>query len=406
MGCVLFFQGCSKDSTIHQEDGEQVEQVLLTYEFIVPYIESTIVSTSGVFVIDDTGSILGGQEYDHTAEQTISVTFMGDPDARYHVNKYDRIEDYDEYHFGTYLDISPGQYYLGEHSEFAESHNVVLNIENAAVGNDPIPNDIVYTNFHGGYSVQNGLIVNGIVSNEEAFYISFKKANEEYPRYHFIESVTSDIEENIDYNELPFAYDVMNITIPENNHADFRFVGTIGTNTSMIRREYFTEGASSYSWGLSGSVFDRMRTDVSYRNGSRGYTYVYNGSTLNHDITIPDFDFNIDEYSVTNTKISTSGNYSGYLSHYYNLNYETTIDFDYWIVGKASEIIEIDVSPYLANFIEPLPFSINDMVLNIVTLYKDSDIQSNQSLPEDLINGPEYENESLVETTSWYRAYE
>ncbi|GAB5400046.1 MAG: hypothetical protein Aureis2KO_16310 [Aureisphaera sp.] len=207
---------------------------------------------------------------------------------------------------------------------------------------DPSESSLFYSQTSGSYSSDAGgtISVNGeMVRNGGSFYMAVRNDTESFPRHFWEESVSENISVSDDYNNLPFADDILSISYPTNESARAIVMGHKNYDTNsganVLRDQISNSEVVSMNVFMKDNLFDFYEVVCSYSSGNRNYSYEELSEGLNFEISNPSFDFSVQDNGINSFSASTSGNYDTFGASY-RFTDDVSFNVSYTIVGEAN----------------------------------------------------------------------
>jgi hypothetical protein len=398
----LYFQ-CTNNNTV--EDDMNAEEEISLFSITTSnnfFSESELNSgTPKIFATGENGEVITEDIMDNggTAELSAEYDIMN---YQYDVTLFKKRVNTNNlptnYIFKTFIGVYP-------------FHYEILNIENPNPDGEKVEVSIVnpdgilseFIGFgSGSMSNNNGIYtckstLKGIPDN---FYLSFKKNSENFKRYIWLEGVTGDTKDTIQFIDTEIIDTPISISYPNNESILSVIEGINLLNPNRrhtLSNQTINNGTTEISYYVPIELFDLYRVLTSIINGDDRYSTLKKSNTINPNYNYPNLELEVLSNSYDQFQMTSSSDFDYYEALF---TYESEDDgySVYWtIYGKKGQQIEYKLPNLYSQISDDFSnFNPNNLTLNRVSLRKFQGINLYDEFIYDILDVDFESNESIT----------
>lgn len=355
---------CAKESNIDESIDETIEEKLGSISFNYYLDNPNIEDQCGhVYLTDSNGNIVSDTSLIAGESSYVEADFESGIFNLSVINKIAQGTD-TLYRIQTFMDVKPTQYEITEAPDFnPQNKEAILYIQNSGG----------LTDFCGeGYSQAFDENIDGYVVKKELgqlpnhLYSSFKKGNENFKKYAWIENVDENFRDTVLYKDLPTTEGPITIQYPANNG----LVVSISGKTSPMQEKSYAlidlqvfQTTSQTSHYIPFEVFNRFQIVTSLFSQKMSYQKTEETDEIKSSFTLPNLHLEVSSSSGNNFSFNITGNYD-VLSNRFTYTKEPEKRIIWTVLNMADETIEYSLPNLFDLLITDFPnLRVEEMVL-------------------------------------------
>ena len=256
----------------------------------------------------------------------------------------------DSYLLNTFIDVEPMTLSLSSaacpsNPNDEDPRITMLNVGSqiSIIEPSPVNHGLSCTSANGGTCVLSVRLHNAPGN----MYFSFRKVDETFKRYIWLENATGETNETVEYVEIPILTDFKTINYPpDNNYVSTEILG-YKSDESCIRfgltNEVLSGGGSSTQHYFPEDLFDGYVTNTNLRNDDARYVTSRISENIEENFTLPNLDFQIVNNDVENYEIQSSSVADYYTVYFFYQNLDDGIQVQWRIHGKVEDIMKFSL---------------------------------------------------------------
>lgn len=341
-----------------------------------------------IFATDENGEIITEDVLDNGITVDLTTEFDVDNnkyDITFFKKKVSALDQRTNYSLKTFIDVRPYDLEM-------------LNVEDQNPNDEKARVSIINSGglldeFHPiGMSLNNGIYnVNSTLAQiPDGFYLSFKKQTEDFKRYIWLDEVTGETHDTIDFADTEIIENPVSIFYPNNESVNSSVLGSLSTNSNRwypLSYQYSNDGLTQLDHYIPNGLFDEYRLWNFIRINNDTYTTYEKSTELNTNYELPNLALEVLSSSHDDFQMTSASDYNYYSATFsYGLpNNEFTIDWR--IYGKSSQTIEYALPDLFSEISNDFPsFDPSNMNLISVSLRKMEGINSFDQFICDVLN--------------------
>ena len=210
--------------------------------------------------------------------------------------------------------------------------------------------------------------------NPENVFISAKNDNEGFSRYLWLENLTGEAADTIEWSDIPVSNFSSTIQYPENDDVETTVYGITAqeeTVEHLFSRERYAEGNLSTVHEYPENFFSEFRTVTYLTKNDNKYYKNTKGTSLPSEVTLPDFDFQVTNSSLDNFTMTSSSDYDYYTINFIYHNIEENYSVAWKVYGISQDIVNFALPNIAGQTLTERPnFSFNDLMYSNSTILK------------------------------------